>query len=145
MGEVYHQLPSDVNQWYKVTNLHSMETVSHGGVMRKRTVLTTLVFCVTVSLAADQKPAEIYFGSKRFFAGMSKSQAAALLSECCILHPALDSEPENMTSNAHGMVGHFVDSKQDQLLHSGLSFSSAQKSRASRDRWMMNSTLRVMM
>jgi hypothetical protein len=100
--------------------------------MKKRTVLTILLFCFTLSLAADQKPAEIYFGGKRFVAGMSKSQAAALLSECCILHPALDSEPENMSSNAHGMVGHFVDSKQDQHALGSVFFVGSKVARVSR-------------
>jgi hypothetical protein len=81
--------------------------------MRKRIVLTLLALCITLSLAAHQKPPVFYFGGQRLFAGMPKSEAVALLAACCKLYPPADSKNENMSVDRSGLLGHRILAKEE--------------------------------
>jgi hypothetical protein len=76
-------------------------------------VLPLLGLCVTLSLAADQNPPVFYFGGKGLFVGMPKSEAVTILSACCKLSPPAESDNENMSADAKGLVGHFIRSKDE--------------------------------
>jgi hypothetical protein len=81
--------------------------------MQKRIVIGLLGLCATLSLAADQKPPVFYFGGKRLFVGMSKSEAVASLSACCNLSPPADFENDKSVADTGRMIGHFISTKDE--------------------------------
>jgi hypothetical protein len=54
---------------------------------RLRVALTAVVLLSGAVLAAQDKPAEFYFGGKRIFVGMPQVEALSALSTCCRLSP----------------------------------------------------------
>lgn len=85
--------------------------------MQKRTmtILGFLLFefCLVLPLVADQKPPVFFFGGKQFYAGMSKREAVALLSECCKLLPSADSDVEKQDVAAGRLLGHAILPKEE--------------------------------
>ncbi len=106
--------------------------------MQERTIglraIALLAFCVTLSLAADQKPPVFYFGGKRLFVGMPKSEAVASLSACCKLSPPADSENEKLSADTGQMVGHFILSRGEapQRILGGIFFAGGKVARINR-------------
>jgi hypothetical protein len=81
--------------------------------MQKKIVIGLLGLCATLPLAADQKPPVFYFGGKRLFVGMSKTEAVASFSACCKLSPPADFENEKSVADTGRMLGHFISSKEE--------------------------------
>jgi hypothetical protein len=74
-----------------------------------RVALTAVVLLSGAILAAQDKPAEFYFGGKRINVGMSQTEALALLSTCCKLSPATVTDAQRKTFAKVGkMVGQFI-------------------------------------
>jgi hypothetical protein len=81
--------------------------------MQKRVVAALLGLCATLSLAADQNQPVFYFGGKRLFVGMAKTEAVASLSACCKLSPSADSEADKLSADTGQMIGHFILTKEE--------------------------------
>jgi hypothetical protein len=72
-----------------------------------------LGFCVALCSAADERPPVFYFGGKRLFVGMPKSEAVAALSTCCELSPPAASEVEKQPAPVGTLVGHMILTKEE--------------------------------
>src|SRR5438552_3523709 len=70
-----------------------------------------LVLCAAFCLAADQKPPVFYFGGKRLYVGMPKSEAVASLSACCQFSPPANEENEKLSIDTGRMLGHLILAK----------------------------------
>jgi hypothetical protein len=98
--------------------------------MQNRTAVTILVLCLTVPLAADQKPPAFYFGGKPIFIGMAQADAVAILTSCCKFTPP-NSEDENPPGANHA-VGHFIMSKDKGPILGSIFFSGGRVFRINR-------------
>jgi hypothetical protein len=99
--------------------------------MRKRMIPMLLGLCIALSVTADQAPV-FYFAGQRLFLGMSKTEAATALSECCRLSPPADSQDKQLATDSGRMVGHFILSKQSGEIIGSVFFVAGKVARLTR-------------